>query len=89
MGAFKNLAIRMEEGNIDPVKVREILERCYQSINAMLLDVGGCDHSVGICCCEDIRLAEDIRELLFDGDTCRNCYRTDCRCAEIRAKREG
>lgn len=42
-------------------EVLALLERSLAVIQHDIDEIGGCDHSVGICCCELIHLADDIR----------------------------
>lgn len=41
-------------------KLKALAEKHAETIK----DLGGCDHSVGICCCEDIRLVDETNALL-------------------------
>lgn len=44
--------------------VLALLERSLDVIQHDIDEIGGCDHSVGVCCCELIHLADDIRAML-------------------------
>lgn len=41
-----------------------LLSRALTELRGEVKDIGGCDHSVGICCCVVIRLCEDIEDHL-------------------------
>lgn len=45
----------------DAGQVLALLERSLAVIQHDIDEIGGCDHGVGVCCCELIHLADDIR----------------------------
>lgn len=54
-----------------PLKPTEREKRILDSLQKLeaqaaenLRDIGGCDHSVGICCCRWVRELEDAQEIL-------------------------
>ena len=42
----------------------EIFKKLTSNLKESLEDAGGCDHSVGICYCQDIQLIEDANNIL-------------------------
>ena len=50
---------------------RKLLEALKQAADWMeeeLKNIGGCDHSVGICCCGDYSMLESFRELIAKAE---------------------
>lgn len=37
------------------------LDRAFYAVQEFLDETGGCDHSVGICYCDEYRLLDDLR----------------------------
>jgi hypothetical protein len=37
----------------------QLITEMYKELVGMLVESGGCDHSVGICNCEQVQLVED------------------------------
>ncbi len=46
--------------------LREVLEGAQKFVIDQIAEIGACDHSVGHCECEVIRLAENIKKALED-----------------------
>jgi hypothetical protein len=44
-------------------EMRKCLAECSKELSQIVKDLGGCDHSVGICECHLIRLAEEAAKL--------------------------
>ncbi len=50
------LRVRQLETHLTPVLLsRSNAERLHKVLSDLIKEIGGCDHSVGICCCEDQR----------------------------------
>lgn len=45
---------------------RKLLTDALELIQGYLKEQGGCDHSVGICACHDLRVAEEIASELME-----------------------
>ena len=45
-------------------KELNILRAVTDRLQSYITDSGGCDHPVGICCCDDIRVMESAYELM-------------------------
>jgi len=54
-------------------KLREALGKAIPWIAEELKELGGCDHSVGICACADERLLEELRAALTPKEKCEVC----------------
>lgn len=49
------------------IELRNAAGDVLRAFRKTIEDLGGCDHSVGICCCEDIRKAERLTAALYAG----------------------
>lgn len=66
-GDIRNSAWREGRGSRDAI--RRALEEAQQFVVDQIAEIGACDHSVGHCECEVIRLAENIKKALeADGE---------------------
>lgn len=72
-GLFQTIAKKLrvvvdiiETGNYETKRDDNLslLIRARDYVQQTINDLGGCDHSVGVCMCEDIRLAEDLDEAI-------------------------
>ena len=53
------------EGSNNTVAIsKDLLVQVKQELETTLIDIGGCDHSVGICVCDLIGLIEDVDRVL-------------------------
>lgn len=41
-------------------ELRQLLRECRKELKQVVKDMGGCDHSVGVCCCDLIYLIERV-----------------------------
>lgn len=48
---------------------RDLLNECRAEIAQLIDDIGGCDHQVGICCCDQYRLLDWIDRTLAEANT--------------------
>lgn len=65
----KRWEIRQQIGRLLEQKAKDAdllhhLETLAKDCEQNLKDIGGCDHSVGICCCDEIRNLEQAREAI-------------------------
>lgn len=42
----------------------ELARNVLRDLKQNIEDIGGCDHSVGICCCDQIRTVEEFAEVI-------------------------
>lgn len=57
-----------ETGNLERTKkLEELSRKALKELKQVIIDYGPCDHSVGICICDLIRLADQLDEALGEG----------------------
>lgn len=46
----------------DAARLKSLAKEAATYIRTNVNEIGGCDHSVGICCCADLKLAGELEE---------------------------
>jgi len=61
------MADEINQLQAENAELRKLLTECKDSIAENLKELGGCDHSVGICMCSDTQLVSKIAEIFEDA----------------------